>query len=227
MSSEAGHGGRPAELCDDAARDEIAGRRAVVDVEAPHLAAHVAGVHSIGEAVAVDVDDADTGWNRVVHRSPGSVEAFVPAGAAAVPQQGAGLGVDDVDRVADGVGRQVGAILVRFVAAAHHDRQMLDAVDVDFGGRRGRPSLANPSQRPSVDAPLHRRRVRLTDVERVIEVTAAAHAEEQIDLLIGLDDAVVVGHHLDTKIAVDAVLLAGSRFVVVEVDLVEAGTPAV
>ena len=39
----------------------LLGVLAVVDVEAPDLAAHVGRVHAVGVAVAVDVDDLDLG----------------------------------------------------------------------------------------------------------------------------------------------------------------------
>ena len=63
------------------------------------------------------------------------------------------------------------------------------------------------------------RRIRLTDVERVVEVAATAHSEEQVDGLIGFDDAIVVGDHLNAQVAVDAVLLRRRRFIGIEIDL--------
>ncbi len=216
---------RTAELCDHAAGDQARGGLAVRDVEAPHLATHVGGIDTVGEAVAIKVGNAHVRRERVAHRAPRRVETLRGTGRAArVPEQRAADRVDDVDRVTDRVGGQRAVVLVRLVAACDHEGQLARVLgrtgDVDVRRHRCCPGLPEARQLRAIEAEHDGRAVRVTHVERVVEVAAAAHAEVEVHLLAGIDDAVIVGDCLHAQVAVDAVLLAGRRLILVEVDLV-------
>ena len=143
---------------------------------------------------------------------------------ACVPEQRAADRVDDVDRVTDRVGGQRAVVLVRLVAARDHEDELVGVLgrtgDVHVRRHRGRPRLPEAGQLRAVEPEHDRRIVRVGHVERVVEVTAAAHAEVQVHLLAGLDDAVVVGDGLHAQVAVDAVELGRGGFVLVQLDLV-------
>ncbi len=132
---------RAAQLSDHPAGDEVGGGLPVRNVEPPDLATHVGRVHTVREAVAVEVDDTNTGRHRVAHATAARVESLGGAGRVArVPEQRSSDGIDDIDRVADHVGRQRAVVLVGLIAARDHEhglqRVLRRTGDVDVCGLR-------------------------------------------------------------------------------------------
>src|SRR5690606_37349313 len=113
----------------------------------------------------------------------------------------------------------------RLVAAADHDDEMMLAltglVHLDSSGNRRGPGLPEARQRRIVVSPQHLRRSAFRDVERVVRVPAAPHAEEQQNALAGgaVYDAAVVAEHLHADVADDSIRLDGCRTVEEQVHL--------
>ena len=219
-----------AERGEYAARDKVCAGLAIVDVEAPHAPAHVAGVHAVGKAVAREVKHADVAGYAVDHRGKLEVSRRVRARIGA-PEDVAGDRVHDEDLVAGRVGR-VGAVVLDGVIAAAEDQHLLQRIlrrrsarHVHPGDRRRGPALAGAGQLLGADLvradPEQQcRHIAIGHVDAVVVAAAAAHAEVDQHTLAKarLNDAVLVDLIPDgADVAVEAVFAIGDRVVDIEV----------
>ena len=117
------------ELGKDTAGHEIRERRAVENVETPDLPAHVGRIHTVGEAVRVEVDDANVAGDRILHGRQVTIRGRIRG----MPEQRARFGVDDIDRIPRSIGIGDESVVRRMVCAG---ADMDDLRSISTGRRR-------------------------------------------------------------------------------------------
>ncbi len=165
-------------------------------VRSPDIASRVTDIQPVVQAIPVAVQNGQ-GRGDAVHQI-GVHEGAVLGSAAAhcFPDQLAGLGVDDIERIAF---RVVGAdaaaiVLIEVVAAAEGDGRLLAGAGVDLDYARVRERIAQFGKvAVFLDLPQKLWPLGIADVQRIVCAAATAQAEEQPGVLTGLDRAVGIG----------------------------------